>query len=361
METLSAKDLSGLLEFAVGGAEFERFDAYAAYVVANLPRLIGCEDAYFYEFDIRSWRPVVLRAARYPVDGPAVPPEYRRLSHQSPNVHFFHRTARGAAVRWSDLMPAEDLHRKEIYDLVYRPLGMRSQIATMPSRSSRRMTVLALGRGSMDFSERDLRVADRLRFIIRASERRIRREERLVDSMRFLAESAEALGQAMIVLDHDRPRPTLVTRAAREFILRYMTWPRAHDLPSAVEDWLDGVYSRPGDTARNRCLVFRRGGKRLEIELLTSANPALPAALVLRETADRDAPQLTLTARESEVLAWVERGKTNIGIGTILSISARTVQKHLENIFAKLGAETRSEAVDLARRRGMPGVIPEVE
>lgn len=51
-----------------------------------------------------------------------------------------------------------------------------------------------------------------------------------------------------------------------------------------------------------------------------------------------------LTRRELEVLQWVIRGKTNGEIGLILHISARTVSKHLEHVFIKLGVSTRTSA-----------------
>ena len=54
--------------------------------------------------------------------------------------------------------------------------------------------------------------------------------------------------------------------------------------------------------------------------------------------------QLALTPRETEVLSWVAKGKTNRDIADILGMSPRTVNKHLEHIFEKLGVETRSAA-----------------
>ncbi len=56
-----------------------------------------------------------------------------------------------------------------------------------------------------------------------------------------------------------------------------------------------------------------------------------------------------LTARESEVLRWVAAGKSDAQIGAILRISARTVQKHLQNVYDKLGVETRTAAAMRAR------------
>lgn len=52
-----------------------------------------------------------------------------------------------------------------------------------------------------------------------------------------------------------------------------------------------------------------------------------------------------LTARESEVLRWVAAGKSDAQIGAILRLSPRTVQKHLQNVYEKLGVESRTAAV----------------
>jgi DNA-binding CsgD family transcriptional regulator len=57
-----------------------------------------------------------------------------------------------------------------------------------------------------------------------------------------------------------------------------------------------------------------------------------------------------LTAREAEVLLWISRGKANRDIGEILNISPRTVNKHLEQVFIKLGVENRAAAAAAAVR-----------
>ena len=53
---------------------------------------------------------------------------------------------------------------------------------------------------------------------------------------------------------------------------------------------------------------------------------------------------LGLSRREAEVLCWVAYGKTNAEIGLILYLSPRTVQKHLEHTYQKLGVENRTAA-----------------
>ena len=57
-----------------------------------------------------------------------------------------------------------------------------------------------------------------------------------------------------------------------------------------------------------------------------------------------------LTPRETEVLSWIAKGKTNRDVAEILGMSPRTVNKHLEHVFEKLGVETRAAAAALATR-----------
>jgi DNA-binding response OmpR family regulator len=59
---------------------------------------------------------------------------------------------------------------------------------------------------------------------------------------------------------------------------------------------------------------------------------------------DRLRQHFSLTGRESEVLVWIAKGKSNRDIGEILGLSSRTVNKHLEQIYVKLGVENRASA-----------------
>lgn len=59
---------------------------------------------------------------------------------------------------------------------------------------------------------------------------------------------------------------------------------------------------------------------------------------------------LPLTHREAEVLYWLTMGKTNRDISAILSLSPRTVNKHLEQIFQKMGVDNRTAAAVTADR-----------
>jgi DNA-binding response OmpR family regulator len=82
-----------------------------------------------------------------------------------------------------------------------------------------------------------------------------------------------------------------------------------------------------------------------ENELLIRLNELNPG-----EHAARLKLRLQITDREAEVLLWLSYGKSSIDISDVLSISPRTVQKHLERIFEKLGVETRAAAAAMAIR-----------
>ena len=91
-------------------------------------------------------------------------------------------------------------------------------------------------------------------------------------------------------------------------------------------------------------------GMRLSVRNLGAA--ALGETMLLfavqREGPAARLADAALTPRETEVLSWLAKGKTNRDIGEILGTSPRTVNKHLEHIFEKLGVETRAAAAALA-------------
>ena len=96
------------------------------------------------------------------------------------------------------------------------------------------------------------------------------------------------------------------------------------------------------------------GRRRLELAYLSRTGPD---EILLRLTEAEEGgdegflkQQLALTSREAEVLVWLARGKPNRDISEILGISPRTVNKHLEHIFEKLGVETRTAAAAMAGR-----------
>ena len=109
------------------------------------------------------------------------------------------------------------------------------------------------------------------------------------------------------------------------------------------------------ESADQRTSAFTAPGRpRMEVAYLGEISPG---ELLFRLTSDDSAAQADtfrrqfgLTLREAEVLVWIARGKSNRDIGDILGLSPRTVNKHLEQVFAKLGVENRASAAALAIR-----------
>jgi DNA-binding CsgD family transcriptional regulator len=95
-------------------------------------------------------------------------------------------------------------------------------------------------------------------------------------------------------------------------------------------------------------LLFRRAAA-TTAGLASIAGPAAPGAS--GETARTHL--VPMTPREREVLQWVGTGKTDRDIAELLGCSPRTVQKHLEHVYTKLGVETRTAAVMRALARGL--------
>ena len=96
------------------------------------------------------------------------------------------------------------------------------------------------------------------------------------------------------------------------------------------------------------------GQRRIELSFLSSMGPDELLFRLAEVTVGGDElllqQTLQLTSREADVLLWISRGKSNREIGEILNISPRTVNKHLEQVFVKLGVENRASATARAVR-----------
>lgn len=98
-------------------------------------------------------------------------------------------------------------------------------------------------------------------------------------------------------------------------------------------------------------------------EQLLAALQAAAAGLLVREPASRpvtvalgteaSGTELSLTDRERHVLRLLGEGLGNREIAVVLGLSDHTVKFHLHSVFAKLGAQNRTEAVSIAVRRGL--------
>jgi len=117
-------------------------------------------------------------------------------------------------------------------------------------------------------------------------------------------------------------------------------------LGQALGDWLDKAAQ--AEEPRKSFMLGLSENLAVQLHPLGRVGPD---ENLFRVTAEDEAGQVSalqgrfeLTQREAEVLIWIAKGKSNKDIGEILGLSPRTVNKHLEQIFIKLGVENRASA-----------------
>ncbi|SNB69944.1 two component transcriptional regulator, LuxR family [Arboricoccus pini] len=117
----------------------------------------------------------------------------------------------------------------------------------------------------------------------------------------------------------------------------------AAGLDACVPSLAGQLDRNPGGSLVGPSLELQHVGQVSDEERLFRVMPAADPereATLLKE-------RLQLTSREAEVLVWLGRGKSNRDIADILLLSPRTVNKHLEQIYPKLGVENRAAATAL--------------
>jgi DNA-binding NarL/FixJ family response regulator len=115
---------------------------------------------------------------------------------------------------------------------------------------------------------------------------------------------------------------------------------RGAETPSATSDLLP-LQQEVADRKLRLSYVGRIGNDEILLRLVDEETTR--EEIVLKK-------KLAITLREAEVLTWIARGKSNRDIAEILGLSPRTVNKHLEQVYAKLGVENRTAAATLAMR-----------
>ena len=160
----------------------------------------------------------------------------------------------------------------------------------------------------------------------------------------YLDAAAAHCGGA-VLLAEGRPRPAL--KSLRE---AWQTWQELE---------------APYEAARTRVLIAAacqeiddRDGAELEYQTARRVFEQLGAAPDLKRAADvvaadRTGPDENITPREHEVLRLLAAGKTNREIATRLIISGKTVERHVSNIFTKIGVSNRAAATAYAYDHGL--------
>jgi DNA-binding NarL/FixJ family response regulator len=183
--------------------------------------------------------------------------------------------------------------------------------------------------------------------------------DELLARMQVHLANARATRSAQVALDKSRrylfaadPSGHVIWRtpeAGRLLALRIggLSSSSEHLDPGAV-NWLK---TRISSDAVNEEMDYRvklENDCRLIMNYLGEASPNEHIVRIVEHDIGKDsallAERYALTTREAEVAAWVSQGKSNKEIAEILSLSPRTVNKHLERVFEKIGVDNRTSA-----------------
>ncbi len=332
-ERLDASDLRAALDLVWDVGQAADPDVFAETATRGLHALIGCDFASYNEINVAAGRTVV-----FTVPGEVQPPDaeeaFGRNVEQHPIAVFYAASGGGPALTMSDFLNDRAFRHTALYDELFRPVGGNFVLAAPLPVPAGIVVGFALVRSTSDFADRERRLLDLLMphfaqaytgALVRAT----------VGGVGGAVDRGDA---ALVVLARDGS-PLYLTQPAVDALGRALSWSPAPDLtlPGRLQDWLAGGTREP--------LVLSRRGSRLRIDRVG----ARPAALLLTETSTRPTSaalcSLGLSGRESEVLALVADGLTNAEIARELVISPRTVKKHLEGVYDKLGVRTRAAAV----------------
>jgi DNA-binding CsgD family transcriptional regulator len=245
-----------------------------------------------------------------------------------------------------------------LFNEYYRRVGIDHVIAVPMFVDSSLLVSFVLNRKGRDFSERDREILDLVRKPLAALYRNVMALDSVQQALTRVAGDESEQGWMLVALDGARRITGVAPRLEPWFATAFGTsrWGMGSSLPEAVDRAVAAQFA-----AIDNALAIATGGPaevggrgcQCAVQVLWRGDETRNAMVLIRRAgpAPSRAPAVhdELTAREREVLQWVAAGKTNTQIAEILSASPRTIGKHLENIYAKLGVETRTAAVN----RGM--------
>jgi CheY-like chemotaxis protein/DNA-binding CsgD family transcriptional regulator len=164
----------------------------------------------------------------------------------------------------------------------------------------------------------------------------------------------DAFGQAAIAITPKDGRIIWQSPLARKWLDEYFYHEDAlskSNTPEVMLNWIQQLNKVDKLNEVGQSLNVIKNSGRLTFTLADDSSDEQWVVLLTEESDLAQIQALTttfgLTKRESEVLYWAIKGKTNRDIGDILEASPRTINKHLEHVFAKLGVETRTAAASM--------------
>ena len=209
----------------------------------------------------------------------------------------------------------------------------------MTGLSETEHVIEGLEAGGVDYVTKPI-IADELiaRIRVHRDNARIARSSRL---------ALDAAGRVLLALNGAGEVLWTTPQAAALWVSAFHGASDATAKPS-ISGWLKVIQN--GQRSALKLSVAR--GRSLSLSFVAAIGPD-EFLLTVGEANETDQKTLlqrrfALTPREAEVLVWIARGKANRDVADILELSPRTVNKHLEQIYAKLGVENRTAAAACA-------------
>jgi DNA-binding CsgD family transcriptional regulator len=252
----------------------------------------------------------------------------------------------------SDYLSKTQFHRTGIFNEFYRKVGVRAQMAVALNISPELLVTCALSRSRTDFTERDRALLTTLSpHLINAF-----KNSHAFDWLRVERDYLSRNGsRGLAILDREG-KLVYLSELGAKLLEKYFDDFQSGALPSKLRSYVDeqnqsvrsGEFYGPATV-----LLIDKEESRLSVRIAFDFT-AGEARLILEEHRPNKPPdfeKLGLTEREAEILFWIAEGKTDSSIALLCDISPRTVQKHTENVFTKLGVETRMAAVRAANEK----------
>ena len=265
------------------------------------------------------------------LDAPNAP--YWRLRHSHPVCGYRERSSDWTTAHMVvDFMSLADFRRTEIWDELYRDphvtdwldVGLRS------TGTHTRMFLFLRDRGAFD--ERDRLLLDLLQPHL---QQRLDRVQAAADAVEALVvlEAPAADDPRHVVLCSGHGVIEFASSASRRLLARYLAGANG-GLPESITARL----------LRGECFVTaEREGRRLTLRAVRSAG------LLVVMLGEEDVRLDRLTLRQRMILEHIARGQTDAEIAADLRIAPATVNKHLEQIYARLGVHTRTAAAAIVK------------
>lgn len=322
-----------------------------SHLVASVSTVIAADATGYNE--VSSQR----RLAAYhgwPPDHPHIPDAQDilgRYAYQNPLIAQAERTTSVAAHKITDFTSQRQFRNTAVYHEYYRRLQLPYNMGVKLIPGTDPLIALAFFRARRDFSPRDIALLDVISPHLLQAYQHAATWTRLHSTRATTASIMDARGQGFVTVT-PTGRIQFATLLAEALLDRYTRHTRRDRgcLPPLIRRWFRHEYAARGSHERlhtpTRPLRIRHAPGLLTIRLLPHEQRAI---LLLEETpSSTSIPHLhdmNLRPREADVLALLAQGKTNRAIATILGITARTVQKHLEHIYARLGVDHRYAAM----------------